>query len=202
MWYSSKSYKCNKNIIYLKRLVCQRNKNLTLNLTDVIIDKNYTCKIWNMKDFYKMGRVVVVTFDENEEEKAIFRAYTLRGRVFVPYPSVLHIVPLRCYFLIFIISSSTASVYFACAISLFLKERNKEPPILFYKVFNFLQIGIAVFCSKLIHRLQFVGIFLNSPDFNRAWRTNHHSFSTGFPFYKNLSYSKSYKCNFYLLLHL
>lgn len=24
-----------------------------------------------MKDFYKMGRVVVVTFDENEEEKAI-----------------------------------------------------------------------------------------------------------------------------------
>ena len=27
---SSKSYKCNKNIIYLKRLVCQRNKNLTL----------------------------------------------------------------------------------------------------------------------------------------------------------------------------
>ena len=115
-----------------------------------------------------MGGVVVVTFDENEEEKAIFRAYTLRGRVFVPYPSVLHIVPLRCYFLIFIISSSTASVYFACAISLFLKERNKEPPILFYKVFNFLQIGIAVFCSKLIHRLQFVGIFLNSSDFNRA----------------------------------
>lgn len=112
-----------------------------------------------MKGFYKMGRVVVVTFDENEEEKAIFRAHTLRGRVFVPYPSVLHIVPLRCYFLIFIISSSTASVYFACAISLFLKERNKEPPILFYKVFNFLQIGIAVFCSKLIHRLQFVGIF-------------------------------------------
>jgi hypothetical protein len=160
---SSKSYKCNKNIIYLKRLVCQRNKNLTLNLTDVIIDKNYACKI-----FIKMGGVVVVTFDENEEEKAIFRAYTLRGRVFVPYPSVLHIVPLRCYFLIFIISSSTASVYFACAISLFLKERNKEPPILFYKVFNFLQIGIAVFCSKLIHRLQFVGIFLNSPDFNRA----------------------------------
>ena len=52
-----------------------------------------------------MGGVVVVTFDENEEEKAIFRAYTLRGRVFVPYPSVLHIVPLRCYFLIFIISS-------------------------------------------------------------------------------------------------
>jgi hypothetical protein len=42
---------------------------LTLNLTDVIIDKNYTCKIWNMKGFYKMGRVVVVTFDENEEEK-------------------------------------------------------------------------------------------------------------------------------------
>ena len=66
---SSKSYKCNKNIIYLKRLFCQRNKNLTLNLTDVIIDKNYTCKIWNMKGFYKMGRVVVVTFDENEEEK-------------------------------------------------------------------------------------------------------------------------------------
>ena len=60
---------CNKNIIYLKRLFCQRNKNLTLNLTDVIIDKNYTCKIWNMKGFYKMGRVVVVTFDENEEEK-------------------------------------------------------------------------------------------------------------------------------------
>ena len=83
-----------------------------------------------------MGGVVVVTFDENEEEKAIFRAYTLKGRVFVPYPSVLHIVPLRCYFLIFIISSSTASVYFACAISLFLKERNKEPPILFYKVLD------------------------------------------------------------------
>ena len=40
---------------------------MTLNLTDVIIDKNYTCKIWNMKGFYKMGRVVVVTFDENEE---------------------------------------------------------------------------------------------------------------------------------------
>ena len=51
-----------------------------------------------------MGRVVVVTFDENEEEKAIFRAYTLRGRVFVPYTSVMHIVPLRCYLLIFIIS--------------------------------------------------------------------------------------------------
>ena len=33
-----------------------------------------------------MGGVVVVTFDENEEEKAIFRAYTLRGREFVPYP--------------------------------------------------------------------------------------------------------------------
>ena len=66
---SSESYKCNKNIIYLKRLFCQRNKNLTLNLTDVIMDKNYTCKIWNMKGFYKMGRVVVVTFDENEEEK-------------------------------------------------------------------------------------------------------------------------------------
>ena len=43
-------------IIYLKRLVCQRNKNLTLNLTDVIIDKNYACKIWNMKGFYKNGR--------------------------------------------------------------------------------------------------------------------------------------------------
>ena len=26
-----------------------------------------------------MGGVVVVTFDENEEEKAIFRAYTLRA---------------------------------------------------------------------------------------------------------------------------
>ena len=38
-----------------------------------------------------MGGVVVVTFDENEEEKAIFRAYTLRGRVFVPYPSILHL---------------------------------------------------------------------------------------------------------------
>ena len=56
MWYSSKSYKCNKNIIYLKRLFCQRNKNLTLNLTDVIIDKNYICKIWNMKGFYKNGK--------------------------------------------------------------------------------------------------------------------------------------------------
>ena len=32
-------------------------------------NKNYACKIWNMKGFYKMGRVVVVTFDENEEEK-------------------------------------------------------------------------------------------------------------------------------------
>ena len=27
-----------------------------LNLTDVIIDKNYACKIWNMKGFYKNGR--------------------------------------------------------------------------------------------------------------------------------------------------
>lgn len=42
---------------------------MTLNLTDVILDKNYACKIWNVKGFYKMGRVVVVTFDENEEEK-------------------------------------------------------------------------------------------------------------------------------------
>lgn len=83
-------------------------------------------------------------------------------------PSVLRIVPLRCYFRIFIISSSTTSVYFPCAISLFLKEGNKEPPILFYKVFNFLQIGIAVFYSKLIYRLQLIRIFLNSPDFNRA----------------------------------
>lgn len=37
-------------------LFCQRNKNLTLNLTDVIIDKNYTCKIWNVKGFYKNGK--------------------------------------------------------------------------------------------------------------------------------------------------
>ena len=48
------------------------------------------------------------------------------------------------------------------------KEGNKEPPILFYKVFNFLQIGIAIFYSKLIYRLQLIRIFLNSPDFNRA----------------------------------
>ena len=69
-----------------------------------------------------MGGVVVVTFDENEEEKAIFRAYTLMGRVFVPCPSILRIAALWCYFRIFIISSSTASVYLPCAISLFLKE--------------------------------------------------------------------------------
>ena len=66
------------------------------------------------------------------------------------------------------ISSSTTSVYFPCATSLFLKEGNKEPPILFYKCFYFLQISITIFYSKLIYRLQFIGIFLNSPDVNRT----------------------------------
>ena len=65
-----------------------------------------------------MGRVVVVTFDENEEEKAIFRAYTLRGRVFVPYPSFLRLKALQAHFCSFIITSSIRSVYLPCASSL------------------------------------------------------------------------------------
>ena len=43
-------------------------KRLTLNLTDVII-KITLVRFETGKVFIKMGRVVVVTFDENEEEK-------------------------------------------------------------------------------------------------------------------------------------
>lgn len=43
-------------------------KSLTLNLTDVII-KITLVRFETGKVFIKMGRVVVVTFDENEEEK-------------------------------------------------------------------------------------------------------------------------------------
>ena len=43
-------------------------KSLTLNLTDVII-KITLVRFETEKVFIKMGRVVVVTFDENEEEK-------------------------------------------------------------------------------------------------------------------------------------
>lgn len=41
---------------------------MTLNLTDVII-KITLVRFETGKVFIKMGRVVVVTFDENEEEK-------------------------------------------------------------------------------------------------------------------------------------
>lgn len=53
--------------------------------------------------------------------KAIFRAYNSRGKVFVPYPSSLHIVALQAHFANLIIISSTASVYLPCAISLLRK---------------------------------------------------------------------------------
>ena len=43
-------------------------KSLTLNLTDVII-KITLVRFETGKVFIKMGRVVVVTFDENEKEK-------------------------------------------------------------------------------------------------------------------------------------
>ena len=44
-----------------------------------------------------------------------------RGKVFVPYPSILCILALQSHFANFIITSSTASVYLPCAISLLRK---------------------------------------------------------------------------------